>query len=145
MDKMLKNHWMPILLVFTLITGCTAGSRAKPTNLLPEAEYWPTAAWHSTTPEEQGIDSDLLAQLFETIEDEDIRLHSLLILRNGYLVAEAYWHPYGPDDKHTIESNTKSIIGSLVGIAIEQGSLTGVEQKMANFFPERTIQNLDEQ
>lgn len=142
---MLKNHRIPVLLAYTLIAGCLASSCAMPTTLQADTEYWPSGAWQSTTPEEQGIDSALLAQLFETIEREDIRLHSLLIVRNGYLVTEAYWHPYGPNVKHTIESNTKSIVGSLVGIAIEQGSLTGVGQKLVDFFPERTIHNLDAQ
>ena len=69
------------------------------------------------------MDSTRLVEMFETIQKKDIRFHSLLIVRNGYLVTEAYWHPYAPDDKHTIELNTKSIIGTLVGIAIDQGSL----------------------
>jgi CubicO group peptidase (beta-lactamase class C family) len=133
------------LVVIFLLAGYLSGSCTKMPALQADTEYWPTGAWQSTTPEEQGVDSALLAQLFETIEQKDYRLHSLLIVRNGYLVAEAYWHPYGPDDKHTIESNTKSIIGSLVGIAIDQGSLNSVDQRLVDFFPDRTIQNMDEQ
>ena len=142
---MVKNRRVRTLLVFTLIAGFLASSCARPAILQLETEYWPGDSWQSTTPEAQGVDSAILAQMFEHIQMQNIRLHSLLIVRNGYLVTEAYWHPYDADDKHTIESNTKSIIGTLIGIAIDQGSIYGVDQKLVDFFPERTIQNLDEQ
>jgi len=132
------------VILMCLMAGCLASSCARQGALQPGADYWPTQAWQSTTPEEQGMDSGMLAQMFETIEQQDIHLHSLLIVRNGYLVTEAYWHPYSPGDEHTIESNTKSIIGTLVGMAIEQGSLQSVDQKLVDFFPERVIQNMDE-
>ena len=85
------------------------------------------------------MDSAQLAQMFKYIENNDINLHSLLIVRNGYLVTEVYWHPYGPNDKHTIESITKSVIGTIIGIAIDKGAIKGVDQKLLDFFPERTI------
>jgi CubicO group peptidase (beta-lactamase class C family) len=81
--------------------------------------------------------------MFEYIINHDIPLHSLLIVRNGYLVTEAYWHPYGPNDKHSVESITKSVIGTLIGIAIDHGELKSTEQKLLDFFPEHSIQNLD--
>ena len=91
------------MIAFLLMAACLASACAKPATPQSEAEYWPTQAWQISSPEEQGIDSARLVELFETIEKKDIRLHSLLILRNGFLVTEAYWHPYAPDDKHTIE------------------------------------------
>jgi CubicO group peptidase (beta-lactamase class C family) len=64
-------------------------------------------------------------------------------VRNGYLVTEAYWHPYGPNDTHSIESITKSVIGTLIGIALDQGAIRNVDQKLLDFFPQQAIQNLD--
>jgi CubicO group peptidase (beta-lactamase class C family) len=138
------QRFMTLVVIITL-AGCLTESPAVSPTEQPAIEYWPTQAWQSSIPEAQGMDSARLAQMFETIEKEGIRLHSLLIVRNGYLVAEAYWHPYGPDDKHSIESNTKSIIGTLIGIAIDKDSLQSVHQKLVEFFPGRTIQNLDMQ
>ena len=135
---------MNLVAIITLAGFLTGSCAASPTHQ-PDPEFWPTQTWKSRTPEAQGMDSAMLAQMFETIEQEDINLHSLLIVRNGYLVAEAYWDPYGPEDTHTVQSITKSVVGSLVGIAIDQGLLDSVEQKMVELFPERTIQNLDEQ
>jgi CubicO group peptidase (beta-lactamase class C family) len=142
---MKKIYRILYLITMILLAGClTASCTAKPTQKA-EPEYWPTQDWQSTTPEEQGLDSGKLAEMFEYIDKDELRLHSLLIVRNGRLVTEAYWHPYGPDVRHSIESNTKSIVGTLIGIAIEQGSLQGVDQKLLDFFPGRTIQNNDEQ
>jgi len=140
-----KIHYPMNLLVIILLTGCITGSCSGSLRQQPDPEYWPTQNWQSTTPEAQGMDSTILAQMFETVQKDNIRLHSLLIVRNGYLVVEAYWHPYGPDVKHSIESNTKSIIGTLVGIAMDQGKLQNVHQKLVDFFPERSIQDMDEQ
>lgn len=126
------------LLVFTSMTSCAKSSMDdfKPA-------YWPTQEWKNSLPEQQGMDSAQLVRMFEYIKANDIPLHSLLIVRNGYFVTEAYWHPYGPNDTHSIESITKSIIGSTIGIAIDQGTIRNVDQKLLDFFPLRKIQNLD--
>lgn len=142
---MKRIHRVMNLVVIILLAGSLTGSCAKLTALQPDSEYWPTQTWQCTSPEEQGIDSAMLAQMFETIEQEDINLHSLLIVRNSYLVAETYWDPYGPEDEHTIQSITKSVVGTLVGIAIDQGALDSVDQKLVDLFSKRTIQNLVEQ
>ncbi len=81
--------------------------------------------------------------MFTEIQAKGVRLHSLLIVRNGYLVTEAYFDPYTPDVRHTIESNTKSVVAALVGIAIEQGKIKSAGQKMVDFFPGRVMQNMD--
>jgi CubicO group peptidase (beta-lactamase class C family) len=141
---MQKTQRIICLLVIILLAGCLTESCSASLKSQPAPEYWPTQNWQSRTPEAQGMDSERLAQMFETIQKDDIPLHSLLIVRNGYLVTEAYWPPYGPGDVHSIESNTKSIIAALVGIAIEQGKFQSVDQKLVDFFPERTIQNLND-
>ena len=142
---MKRIHCTMKLVIVFLIAGFLTSSCATLSSIQPDSDYFPTQTWHKTAPEAQGMDSVALAQMFETIENEDLHLHSLLIVRNGYLVTEAYWHPYAPDTKHSIESNTKTIIGTLIGIAIDQGALDSVDQKMVDLLPERIIENLDDQ
>ncbi len=91
------------------------------------------------------MDSDILAQMLEHIQKQGIRLHSLLIVRNGFLVTEVYYPPYGPQIRHGVASITKSVVGTLIGMAIDQGKIQGADQKLLEFFPGRDIQNLDEQ
>lgn len=134
------------LFATSLIAAYLAAACAQtPTQPTVQDDYWPVKDWRSLSPEAQGMDSALLVQMFETIQKDDLRLHSLLIVRNGYLVTEAYWPPYGPGDKHSVESITKSVVGTLVGIAIDQGKITGVDQKMIDFFPGRPVEKMDGQ
>lgn len=132
------NVMFVVALVFSSMTSCAKSSIEE-----FQPAYWPTQEWKNSPPEEQGMESAQLVRMFEYIEANDIPLHSLLIVRNGYLVTEAYWHPYGWNNTHSIESVTKSIIGTLIGIAIEQRAIRNVEQKLLDFFPQQTIQNLD--
>lgn len=107
-------------------------------------DYWPSEGWQTSTPEEQGMDSQLLADMLVYIKEHDINIHSVLVIRNGYIVTEAYLAPYDETTLHELRSCTKSFTSALMGIAIEQGMIEGVDQLMLDYFPERTIENLDE-
>ena len=81
--------------------------------------------------------------MMDYIVSRKLNLHSLLIVRNGYLVTEAYLYPYQPDTQQGIYSCTKSFISALIGIAIDKGFIRGVDQPLSSFFPDRTIANVD--
>ncbi len=108
-------------------------------------EYWPTHGWRTSTPEAQGMDSERLAQMLAVIRQEPmLNLHSLLVIRHGYLVSEVYFSPlYGPNTKHVLYSVTKSFISTLVGIAFDKGILTDLHRPVLSFFPRRNIENRD--
>jgi CubicO group peptidase (beta-lactamase class C family) len=105
--------------------------------------YWPTRGWRSTTPEQQGLDSNKLADIMDYIRGHNINIHSLLIVRNGYVVLDAYFYPYDGSNVHDVASVTKSVTGILVGAAIEQGKIKNVQQRVLPFFANRTISNRD--
>ncbi len=88
------------------------------------------------------MDSELLAATFDYIAEQDAEVHSVLIVRNGYLVTEAYFYPYHQSRKHPILSCTKSFLSALVGIAIEEGYLD-LDDKVMGLFPDRDIANDD--
>lgn len=104
--------------------------------------YWPTTNWHSSTPEAQGIDSNRLADLVLAIREHNIQIHSLLLIRNGYVVADATFYPYDGKDVHDVASVTKSVMTTLIGIAADQGKLD-LDDTLVSFFPNRSITNLD--
>jgi len=106
--------------------------------------YWPTAGWRTSSPEDQDIDSQKLAQLLTAIEQQQLNLHSLLIIRNGYLVSENYFGSYQPDTRHQLYSVTKSFIATLIGIALDKGYLKGIDQRIIDFFPKQSFANLDD-
>lgn len=99
---------------------------------------WPTSGWKTSTPEEQGMDSQKLARLFDNLKDQN--LHSMIIARNGNIVAEAYNSGNDADTKQDVLSVTKSVTSSLLGIAIEQGKIGDITEPAANYLPELKIQ-----
>ena len=111
----------------------------------PESpEYWPTEGWQSSTPEQQGMDSEQLAEALDFLqEQDDFNIHSLLIIRNGYIVTDAYFEPFTQGSVHDTASVTKSFTATLVGIAIDEGYIESVQQPVLDFFPERTVANVD--
>jgi CubicO group peptidase (beta-lactamase class C family) len=127
-----------------LLAGCSAPKSVSVQ--LPEPGYWPTAGWptagwQSATPESQGMDSELLARMIEQINSTGTRIHSVLVIRNGYVVTEAYFHPYTRDTKMHIQSVTKSVIGMLVGKAVGDGTIESEEAKLVDFYPNRIFEN----
>jgi CubicO group peptidase (beta-lactamase class C family) len=103
---------------------------------------WPPPGWRLSPPEQQGIDSAKLAQGLQTIWDQKLPIHSLLILRNGAVVLDSYFYPYEGKTVHDLASVSKSLMTTLIGIAADQGKLR-LDDTMVSFFPERTIANRD--
>ncbi len=69
------------------------------------------------------MDRAALERLVETLDG--IRdVHSLMVLRHGTVVAEDWWHPYRPDEPHTMFSVSKSFTATAVGLAVAEGLLT---------------------
>lgn len=106
------------------------------------AVTWPAEGWPATTPESQGIDSAKLADALLTMRERGIMIHSLLVIRDGKALVDAYFYPYDGGTVHDLASVTKSVMTTLIAIAAEQGKLD-LDAPMVSFFPERTIANLD--
>ncbi len=108
----------------------------------PAAWEWPVS-----TPEEQGLDSNKLAE-FEGLIRKGVlcpRLHALLIVRHGYLVVEDYFNGWQRDGLHTLQSVSKSFTSALVGIALARGEFKSVDEKILDFFPDyKEIAHMDE-
>jgi CubicO group peptidase (beta-lactamase class C family) len=118
--------------LLSLLAGC--GPSAKD---LEAVDYTPLPGddWEVSTPEEQGLDPLLVARLYHNAVGQDT-LYSLLVIKNGHLIAEDYFNEGSADQKDRLQSMTKSFTSALVGIALEQGCLSSVDQKMLDSFPE---------
>jgi CubicO group peptidase (beta-lactamase class C family) len=109
-----------------------------------DPDYWPTEGWLTSTPEEQGMSSSKLQEMMDYIESDYYIIHSIVVVRNGYIVWEEYPSTgYGEDTLHLLFSVTKSFTSCLTGIAIDQGYIGGVSERMLSFFPNRTVENLE--
>jgi CubicO group peptidase (beta-lactamase class C family) len=94
-------------------------------------------------PEEVGIDSVPLVEMFDFVRERKIPVHSIQLVRGGRLVLDAYFYPYDGRTRHDVASVTKSITSTLVGLAIERGYIPDVQQPVLSFFPARGVAGLD--
>lgn len=114
-----------VLLMLGTCLGCSKNDR----------EYWPTAEWRTSSPRNQGMDSRKLMELAKDVPERFLLATSILVIRHGHVVFEQYYM----GDQGTPRITwcvTKGVLSALVGIAIEEGHLRSVEQKMMEFFPE---------
>jgi CubicO group peptidase (beta-lactamase class C family) len=79
-----------------------------------------------------------LAVMLEKVQQEKRNLHSMIVIRHGVLVMEAYVHPFNSQTPHNIYSVTKSITSTLVGIAAGDG-LIDIYQPVRTYFPDVTV------
>jgi CubicO group peptidase (beta-lactamase class C family) len=121
-----------VILFLSVLVGC-----GPSTGDLEAVDYTPRLGgdWEVSTPAEQGLDPILVAEMYFNAADLDT-IYSLLVVKNGYLIAEEYFNEGSANQKDRLQSVTKSFTSALVGIALEQGCLSSVDQKMLEFFPE---------
>ncbi len=133
--KVCRRNFALIAILFSLIVimiGCgPSASELETVNYTPQSGN----KWELSTPEEQGLDPELVAELYYNASQME-NIYSLLIFKNGYLVAEDYFNAGSADQQVNIHSVTKSINSALVGLALEESCLTSLDQKMMEFFPE---------
>ncbi len=77
-----------------------------------------------------GTSSDL-ERVVEASETE-----AFLVLRDDVLLLEHYGHGGAADRRHTSFSVAKSVLSTLVGIAIDRGDLPGLDVPVTNWVPE---------
>ena len=104
-----------------------------------------TDGWPIATAESAGVSSKPLQDLENSVRAGEFKkIGSVLIARHGKLVYEAYFDGDANALRDT-RSATKSITDALIGIAISEKKLSGVDARVLNLLPEhaRKLQNPD--
>ncbi|QNO37877.1 beta-lactamase family protein [Protaetiibacter sp. SSC-01] len=103
-----------------------------------------TADLPHSTPSAEGIDATGISALLDALEgDPDIRLHGLILMRHGAVVAEGWWAPYGPDRVQLLYSLSKSFTSTAAGFARAEGLLE-LDRPVIEYFPEYDAEITDE-
>ncbi len=63
-------------------------------------------------------------------------VESIIVFSDGRLKFEKYYNGYNGDSLHLIQSQTKSIVALLMGIAIDKGFVENENIPVASYFPE---------
>jgi len=99
--------------------------------------------WEKSTPEQQGFNPQVLDSAFIQANHDGF-VDALLIVRNGYLVAEQYYNGYNENTPHNVMSVSKSFLSAITGLALYQGFIDSLGEKMLNYFPEYIYPGIDQ-
>src|SRR5208337_515571 len=135
---MTPARWAPWIVVM-LFSTVAAISQTQPSSPATRGG-WPTAS-----AAESGLSDARLRSLDAAIRSGEFKkIGSVLIARHGKLTYEGYFDGDAATLRDT-RSATKSITDALIGIAIDEHNLSGVDAKILALLPERArkIQNPD--
>lgn len=99
--------------------------------------------WTVSNPEDQGMDGELLesgcaaAELLGYVE-------AIVVIKNGVLVKEAYFHGTGRYTTHVVHSVSKSILSATTGIALSRGEISSLDNTVYSYFPQYDYTGMDE-
>lgn len=116
-----------VLLSLVLITPVLQAQEALPRG---SATALPRSA-----PEAQGVLSAGVREFIDAVDRDVKSMHSFMLLRHGYVVAEAWWTPESSEKPHVLWSLSKSFTSTAVGLAVAEGKLS-VDDPVLSFFPE---------
>ena len=102
------------------------------------------------SPDQVGLNPTVVARVDSLVNNLVYpNIHSILISKDNKLVFERYYRgkdqvwgddigviDFKQDSLHDLRSVSKSVVSACIGIAIEQGKIKSVDQKVFDFFPE---------
>ena len=95
-----------------------------------------------SSPEAQGISSADILRFVENAEKSNAGLHSFMVVRHGYVVAEGWWAPYAAGLTDWLYSLSKNFTSTAIGLAIQEGKLQ-LQDKVISFFPDEKPRVMD--
>jgi CubicO group peptidase (beta-lactamase class C family) len=139
------NIIYPIIILAFIITSCLKEEAMKK----PYTGFNPvdiSDGWGISTPSSEQIDSLALDKIYKEVyaDDNMWMTKSMLVFRNGKLVAESYLKD---DDDRTrtdaIWSCTKQVNSIITGIAIERGFIHNVTDSIGVYLPDYITKHPD--
>ena len=138
-----------VLIAVLLFSSIAANSQSSSQPSSKQSSQTTAGGWTTASPAESGLSDARLRSLDAAVRSGEFKkIGSVLIARNGKLVYEGYFDDNGGGDAATLRntrSATKSIADVLIGIAIDEHKLSGVDARIMALLPERArrMQNPD--
>ncbi|RKY99024.1 MAG: hypothetical protein DRQ13_02960 [Ignavibacteriae bacterium] len=133
MKYLAKIFGFILIFVLLLLSSCCEGPTGPSTS---------SFIWQTSTPEEQGMNSQLLAEALAQGENRGF-VDCILVIRNGYIVAEKYYNGFDKSIPHNVKSVSKSFLSAMTGIALRDGHIDNLNLKMLVFFTEHLYPTID--
>ena len=139
---MLRNRFLYLLFLCICFSSAKTYAQEAIANSPAQTKQdgWPIASAESG-----GLSSARLQAMESAIRSGEFKkISSVLIARHGKLVFKAYFNGSDASSLMDTRSATKTVTSMLVGIAIDQGALAGVEAPVMPFFKDKQpVQNPD--
>ena len=133
MKYLTKIFGFILIFVLLFLSSCYEGPTGPGTS---------SFIWQTSTPEEQGMNSQLLAEALVQGENRGF-VDCILVIRNGHIVAEKYYNGFDKNIPHNVKSVSKSFLSAITGIALRDGHLANLNLKMLDFFTEYLYPAID--
>ncbi|MCR4734537.1 MAG: beta-lactamase family protein [Treponema sp.] len=78
-------------------------------------------------------------ELHALIQEQQANICQLAAIRDGRMIYSDEWNNYKSDDCLHVMSVTKSVFALLIGIAIDQGKIKSVDDKVLDYFPKYKV------
>jgi CubicO group peptidase (beta-lactamase class C family) len=105
--------------------------------------YWPTEGWRNETPEKLDLDSTKLVAMVDRIRTSIPTIDGVVVIRHGYVAVEEYFGVFNATTKHHIYSCTKSVVSTLIGIALDRGEINSVDSSPRSL-PKHQPENIND-
>jgi len=132
--KMFAKIFQDLILVFIFFILVTCSDE-------PTSPEFPSYNWPTSTPEAQGMNSQLIQQAFLQGENRGF-VDCILVIKNGHLVGEKYYNGFGKSTPHNVMSVSKSFLSAMTGIALRDGHLNNLNEKIVDYFTEYIYPNI---
>ena len=67
--------------------------------------------------------------------NDSLETVAFMVIVNDSIQFEKYWHGYSADTMSNSYSMAKSFVGTLIGVAIKEGKIKSIDQKVCDFLP----------
>lgn len=99
--------------------------------------------WERKRPEDYGVSPKAILKVIRQCEEEIQSLHGMLIVKDGYLLAKAFWNPERPDVVRNGYSLGKSMVAIAAAFAIEEQKFQ-MNTKVLPFFQDELPMAIDQ-
>ena len=102
----------------------------------PYPQIWPTLEWNTASLESQGMCPDEVQSVIDYAFLEGNDTGAIIVIRNGYIVIEEYDSGKTENDLATSWSVGKSFASALMGVALEEGLVSSLDETTGQYFSE---------
>ena len=141
---MIKQFFLFVSLPLLLILVNNCSNNDDPRYIVPgtgyewpdnNRSYWPTDGWQTAEPGDHDMDESKL-DLAHTFASNDDLARAVLVIKDGYLVFEKYYHSGDQQASTNLWSVTKSFASAITGLVMDDGQIGSVDQLMVDLMPQ---------